>query len=214
MALNGIYTDISAALHCAEFCSELVEWPYLFVLAVWVVFPGDICLARSLLFSWPHPIVFLFRRTDWWSDPPKTFDFLTRSENCTALNIRLLNWMNIPVWGLAWAWELMENKIKGFEGIQNRDWWVPHNGKYPQIREGSRALRRWILLLVVGSLVRAWKLLRILPLGISASSTMVSSVANVWHILLSIYYLQELYWVQEVQESMGTVLPSRSSRCG
>lgn len=84
----------------AEFSWGLVEWPYLFVLAVWVAFPGDICLAGSLLFSQPHPIVALYRGTDGGPDCAKTFDCLTRSENGTGP--RFSYWTGCPSQHEAW----------------------------------------------------------------------------------------------------------------
>ena len=92
--------------------------------------------------------------------------------------IQLLNWTHIPTRGLAWTGGLSDNKAWGFQGIQKRGCLVLHNGKHPWIREGSEALRQLILLLVVGSLVCERTLLRILLLGISVSSTVVSSLVN------------------------------------
>lgn len=54
-----------------------------------VVFPGDIYLAGTRLFSWPHPLVFLFRGTGWRPDSARNSDILMRSENCRSLRVAL-----------------------------------------------------------------------------------------------------------------------------
>lgn len=87
----------------AEFCSGLVEWPYLFVLAVWVVFLRDGCLAGSLLFCQPHPIVFLSRGNGPRAWSCKDLWLLYKEWKSCRPEVQFLNWVNILAQGLAWT---------------------------------------------------------------------------------------------------------------
>jgi hypothetical protein len=154
-------------------------------------FQGDIYLASLLLFSQPHPSVFLFRGTAWEPDSARTFDFLTRSE--IAQPWRLGYWTGcISAKRLPWAWGLLKHKALRESRVVTV--WCHIMVKHTQIRERPKALRWQVLLLLIGSHVYDPKFPRIfLVAGNLRFTHCGSSLVNKWKILLSIFYLQRLY---------------------